>query len=409
MCLVFFSNTGSRTPVQSVENRTLTPQLAPPKLIKVKVPVTVYASNEKFVDAWKDAPETCEQWIAIQRETGSYLDAYVVGSQKGATSELSKNLFNLGVRPRDMIKEWHFFNRLDYTGQLTGARTVAQPLPPIQLTHLRLMHYQTGFPGSFVTTEPLPLVDRSSIDNRKLILDMTVEYLHSDRTAFLAHVLTPHAKVIITIRNPLERALSQYNMNIRNGNKIRRKMGMKDRPASAEEFDKKVRMEIYKLNRCGYSSEAATLDRTTSQLVACMFNNSREERFDDSLYVFRGLYHLHIRTWRDHFPSHRILIISFQDFALGRRQMYEDVSKFLCVRPFPDDMLQRFEHGGSMLSFGQQAVQKGLDKGGFDSYVGNDRYLAEMMEETQDTLMEFYSAANKQLRSLVGAHYVYWS
>lgn len=366
-------------------------------------------SDHNFVTAWRHSPETCQQWIAIQRRASSYIDAYVVGSQKGATSQLSKNLYTLGVRHEKMIKEWHFFNNLDENGDVINGRTVARPLPPLNFSRLRWMHYLAGFPETQVTEDTIPLVQDVPQDKRLITLDMTVEYLHSDRSAFLAQTLTPQAKIIITVRDPLERALSQYNMNMRNGNKKRREQGLKDAPATAQEFDKKIKAEIAKIKRCGYDVQAATLDRKTSELVACLFHESSREHFDDSLYVTRGLYHLHIDTWRDHFPDHRILVISFQDVSLGKRQTYNDITEFLCVRRYPEQILTQFEAEGSTQSFGQQAAEKGLEKGGFDTYTGNDRYLANMLPSTRQALLQFYAPANKKLTSLLGEHYVYWA
>lgn len=384
------------------------PSFSEPQLFELSTKTSRHPDN-KFTSAWRHGPETCEQWIAIQRRSGSYIDAYVVGSQKGATSQLSKHLFMLGVRHHDMVKEWHFFNTLDEHGDLVEGRTVARPLPPLNFSRLRYMHYKAGFPDSKVTPDTLPLVQDELQDKRLITLDMTVEYLHSDRTAFLIHALTPHAKIIITIRDPCERALSQYNMNMRNGNKKRRSQGLKDAPATAEEFDNKVRAEMEKLAQCGYNVEDGTIDRKTSELVACLFHNSNREHFDDALYVMRGLYHIHIQTWRDHFPAHRIQVVSFQDVSLGRRQTYNDLTEFLCVRHYPDDLLSKFESEGSTKSFGQQAAEKGLEKAGFDTYTGNDRYLASMLPSTRYALEKFYSSANKRLIELLGEHYVYWT
>lgn len=140
-----------------------------------------------------------------------------------------------------------------------------------------------------------------------------------------------------------------------------------------------------------------------------MFQNSNRDHFDDSMYVMRGLYHLHIQTWRDHFPAHRIHIVSFQDVSMGRREMYNDLTDFLCVRRFPEQLLHKYESDGSIQSFGQQAVEKGLAKGGFDSYVGKDRYLSTMLDDTRVMLKQFYAAANNRLLIMLGDKYVYWA
>lgn len=321
---------------------------------------------------------------------------------------MSKHLFELGVRHKSMVKEWHYFSTLDENGDVIDGRTVARPLPPLEIEDLRLSHYLQGFPDANLTGGEIPLVDDSPVDKRRLTIDMTVEYLHSDRSAFLAHALTPHAKIIITIRDPVERALSQYNMNVRNGNRNHRKVGRKDTPATPQEFHRKIQMEIEKLSTCGYNTETGLLDRKTSELAACLFSNATVEHFDDTMYVTRGLYHLHIQTWRDHFPSHRIIVVSFQDMAMGKRSVYNDLTQFLCIRPYPESLLAEYEAQGSSLSFGQQAAKHGLEKAGFDSYLGNDRYLSEMYDETRQLMRSFYTAADKHLIDLLGSDHVYW-
>lgn len=396
-----------------------------------------------FARAWKDSGETCDQWIGLQKSAGAYVDAYVIGSQKGATSQLSKDIHSLGVRRADMAKEWHFFNLLDETGALTHTRTVGRPLPPLSnLADLRRKHYLTGFSSSahkLTATSKVPPIDHRNRTERTVVLDMTVEYLHSGRSAKLARALTPHARVVVTVRDPAERALSQYNMVVRNANRQRREAGKADSPATAAEFHTKVAAEIEKLRRCGYNAERATLhspgslppladsdgapvsattalDRTaslapstTTALAACMLNNSYREGFDDMLYVTRGLYFLHLAAWRSEFPASRMLVLSFRDVAAGHRSVYEDLADFLCMRPFSSPLLDGFAARGSSLSFGQQAAKLGLQKAGFDSFQGNDRYLPDMLPGTRSLLKRFYAPADARLKQMLGTHYVYWA
>lgn len=374
---------------------------------------TISKSNYTALSAaWSVSPESCTSWVSLQRDTGAYVDAYVIGSQKGATSQLSKHLHLLGVRRPDMRKEWHFFNTLNSEGRYVKSRTIGQPLPsPLNLTQLRTDHFLSGFPSLKPTTElgRYPKIDSSAKLNRSLVIDMTVEYLHSERSAFLAHALTPHSKIIVTIRDPLARALSQYNMVVRNGNAKRRAANEETIPATAESFDTKVRAEVQRLKECGYDSATGIYKHglATASLAQCMLS-SPDKKFDDMLYVTRGLYHLHIAAWLNHFPAHHTLIMSFKDIAGGSRFAYEQLTQFLCIRDFPETLLRKFEAEGSELSFGQQAAKEGLKKAGFDTYEGNDRYLPEMKESTRSFLTAFYSAADEKLKLLVGQHFVYW-
>lgn len=302
-----------------------------------------------------------------------------------------------------MRKEWHFFNKLDEHSNLVKYRTVADSLPILHIPSLRLKHYQTGFPDSNVSMHEIPTVDSAALENRSLIIDSTVEYLHSDRSAYLASALTPSAKIILTIRDPLDRALSQYNMVKRVNNKAARANGKPDEPATASEFHRKVRDEIKQLAACGYNAETGYYNGRTAELVQCMFAARGTTLPDDMLYVTRGLYHLHINAWRAYFPDHRLHIISFQEIMLGRPEVYRNLSKFLCMRPFPQALLDEFEGNATTLSFGQLAARQGLKSAGFDSFDGNDRYLAEMLPETRSMLLNFYAAADEHLEQLLGS------
>lgn len=359
-------------------------------------------TSDNFMDAWRHSPETCEQWLGVQKTFSSYIDAYIIGSQKGATSQLNKNLYGLGIRAREMRKEWHFFNTLDETGELIKGRTVAKPLPPLNFAKLRLQHYKTGYPTSTVTEGSIPVIDDSEVENRTLTIDSTVEYLHSDRSAYLASMLTPHAKVIVTVRDPLDRALSQYNMLKRVRNKQLRGAGEPDSPSTAKEFHEKIEAEMKQLVECGFDPESGTYEGRTSTLVGCLFAARSSTLPDDMLYVTRGLYHLHLKAWRDHFPAHRIQVVSFNDVMAGKSSVYENLSSFLCMREFPRKMLEEFEENGTTLSFGQMAAKEGVNRGTFDSYDGNDRYLAEMMPETREMMLSFYEKADEHLETLLG-------
>ena len=358
---------------------------------------------ENLFHAWKTDRETCPQWISAQRFTKSYLDSYIIGVQKGATSEICMRLGKLGVMsPRADVKEWHFFEELPDVGDVQRKTHLHLPYKNADLNTLRVQHYLTGFPSDKdINSDTIPLVDDSPIENRTIVHDATVEYMLSDRAAFLAHLITPHAKVIMTMRDPLERALSQYNMMIRLYNKAFRDRGEKEIPATAEQFHAITKKEIGRITSCGYNARTTELDRSTSAMLNCVYDGKRP-KFDDLLYVTRGLYHIHINTWRNYFPDHRMQFVSFSDISKGKRQVMNDLSDFLCVRRFPEEILREYENKGSDRSFGQQAADQGLSKMGFESYAGKDRYLTNVLPETKTMFEEFFGPANKKLEAMMG-------
>ena len=360
--------------------------------------------EENLSHSWRNKRETCKQWISAQRISRSYLDAYIIGVQKGATSELSMRLGKLGVLPKDRrcIKEWSFFEKLPEVGGNPKRTHLHESYTGDNLSDLRLRHYKTGFPEELnVTENTLPLVDDSEIESRTLVRDATVEYMLSDRVAFLAHLLTPHAKVILTMRNPLDRALSQYNMMIRIYNKAYRGSGKDEIVANAEQFHAISKSEMERLESCGYDSSNAELQGSTSELLKCLMDNELTN-FSNLLYVTRGIYHIHIDTWRNYFPDHRMHYISFSDISKGNRQVMNDLSDFLCVRSFPEDLLKNWEEKGSDESFGQRAAKQGLTKLGFDSYEGKNKYLSEVLPKTVRMYEEFFETPNKKLEAMLG-------
>lgn len=358
----------------------------------------VYADPGSLYNAWKQN-ETCDEWISTLRENGSYIDAYVVGSQRAGTTQIAQMLEALGVRRKDMIKEWHFYNHLTADGMVMFGRFETDPLPPLDnLTHLQLMHYQLGFPTINVTA--LPIIDDSAVEERTVVVDSTVDYLHMERAAMLAHLLTPHSKIIITIRDPVERALSHYNMNRRNTNRKLRDHGLSEQPATEDDFDSKVKAEIEVLRKCGYNDAFAILRGNSTRLIRCM--RMQRPQIDDIMYVFRGVYFQHILPWLEFFPRNRILFVSFADLARGYPLAYQRITQFLCVRPFSDRILKSVNKRMLNLPFAEHAAGDGLLKIDQDDYKRKGRYLQTMRPSTRNLLEEFYGSANKKLEILIG-------
>lgn len=363
--------------------------------------------KENLFETWRTNPETCSQWIASQRSSRAYVDAYIIGAQKTSTSEMSTRLYKLGILHRQMKKEWQYFNRLRDPGAPAYRELeLHRPYTHADIQSIRLPHYLSGFPHHTNVTkdEHVPQIDNSPPATRKVIYDATVEYMLSDRIALLASLLNPHARILMSMREPISRALSQYNMLVRTRNAHADVQGDPKITASADEFDSFVRHEIDRLRLCGYNQATGSLDRTTSMLLACMFpEDPKDYSRADKLYVTRGIYHIHIETWKRFFPAHRMHFIRFGDVSSGNGDIMQNIAKFLCVRPYPETLLKEYKDKASNVSYGVQAAEMGLDKWrGFDSYGGSNKYLTEIHESTRKTLEDFYAPSNKRLFALMG-------
>ncbi len=113
----------------------------------------------------------------------------------------------------------------------------------------------------------------------------------------------PRAKIIIVLRNPIERAYSQYNHQFREKNE---KLSFE----KAIESEKIKTMEDWKkLNEWGEE-------------------NRSHERYS---YLEGGLYYKQIKGWFDQFPLKQFLIIDAETFFINPSMILNQVFEFLGV------------------------------------------------------------------------------
>lgn len=272
----------------------------------------------------------------------------------------------------------------------------AVQLPADELAELRMRHYHSGF-FEAPRNESIPVVSNAPRDTRKVVIDGTVEYMHNSCAAFFASAATPHARVVMTLRDPIDRALSQYNMLVRIANAAALQKGDPTSKASPHRFHDIAMAEMAALTTCGYDVAAASYAGSTCGLMRCVERHVDAPRF----YVLRGLYPLHIRAWRGYFPDRHIMYISFREMAQGRAYVFNDLCKFLCVRAFDRGALEMFRREGGEKSYGQRSVYEDVSEG-FDSYEGDNVYLGSVLPKTRRALERFFAPAMKQTAEMLG-------
>lgn len=379
--------------------------------------------------------------------------------QKGATSELSRRLYELGVSDGHMTKEWDLVDTLDRAGAgvkigvaATNATVAAAVFAAAaaeragsggsggggggggSLAALRSAHYALGFPRKVGADEaaatagqlPIPLIDNAPVARRRLVFDASVDYHISDRAADLIHRLTPHARIVMTFREPIDRALSQYNMMTRLHNRDRRARGEAPVAASPDHFHYIVTREVALLKYCGYDHGSGTLTGSAanvSALLTCMAataadpaaakrarlpsHSAAKPSFDNVLYVTRGLYVLHVDTWTARFPAGRFLYLRFDAVTAGAADAMGALAAFACVRPYPPPLLRRYAAAGSAggaLSHGQQvAAGRPAARGEVGwTYDGADAYVGRPQVRTRRALKAFYGGAERRLVRMLG-------
>jgi len=190
-------------------------------------------------------------------------DFLIIGAQKGGTSSL---YFYLKFHPsikRPIKKEIHYFNIHFAKG---------------------LKWYKAHFPLKF---------------NKYITGEASPDYLFHPETPERVKALNPKIKLIVLLRDPIERAYSAFQMN--------RRMGIDPRKT----FEEAIQFEL------DHQEEFATL-----------YNYERHNYF----YLERGLYAKQLQNWTNTFDKNQILVIGSKEFFINTNEALKKVYSFLNIK-----------------------------------------------------------------------------
>jgi hypothetical protein len=209
----------------------------------------------------------------------------VIGAQKGGTT----SLFNYLAQHPDVLppfgKEIHYFD-LNYA---RGARW-----------------YRGRFPY------------RARLRGGRVTLDASPYYLAHPLVPQRAAQLVPEVKLVALLRNPVDRALSHYQHEVRDGRE-------------SLTFEEAIEREPARLE-----GEEERLQRDPQYHS---FSHRRHS------YLLRGRYLEQLRRWAQHFPRARLLVLQserlFRDPAAASAAVYD----FLGLRPHRLEAYKPFLQG----------------------------------------------------------------
>ncbi len=211
--------------------------------------------------------------------------ALIIGAQKSGTT----SLFNYLVRHPDVLpsfgKEIHYFD----------------------------LHYERGvrwYRGRFPY--------RYRLRDGALTLDASPYYLLHPQAPARAARLLPEAKLVALLRNPVDRALSHYQHEIRDGREtlpFAEAIEREDERLAGEEERLRADPEYYSYNHHRYS------------------------------YTRRGHYVEQLRRWVQHFPRSRLLVLQSEWLFREPAAAVAAVQEFLGLRPHRSEMYRPFFQG----------------------------------------------------------------
>jgi len=182
------------------------------------------------------------------------------------------------------------------------------------------IHFQLGlnwYRGNFPTK--IEKFFGENIERKKFITgEATPNYLFHPLVPKRLAKTIPNIKLIIMLRNPIDRAYSDYNMSVRAG-------------VERLSFEDAIK------------NEAVRLEDEVEKFFKNEFHIGKN--FMLYAYLARGRYFEQIKFWQTYFPKEQFLIIQMEDFEKNRQKILKKTFNFLELDHFEIDDMQRFNVG----------------------------------------------------------------
>jgi hypothetical protein len=185
-----------------------------------------------------------------------------------------------------------------------------------------------------------------------LIGEATASYLTSYWVPERVAAVVPNVRLIVTLRDPINRAFSAFQMSRREGFE------------ECEQFETALALEHDRL-----TPELARTQRNPH------YNPAPPVPLGYWSYLQRSRYAEHVERWLAHFPREQLLFVKFEELAAEPQRVLDEVYQFLGLAPH------------------RLAAFRKLNVG---------RYQDEIRPETRAQLHEYFRPHNERLRQLTG-------
>ncbi|GFO41720.1 carbohydrate sulfotransferase 15 [Plakobranchus ocellatus] len=218
-------------------------------------------------------------------------------------------------------KEHHWFNFVQYTNKFSDFDVYLQPFQRLAnkvQEDLKTQSYSRRITGDFT---PDYLCDsmrwRCMEGNEE---SQTPRYTN----AHAIHRLNPNAKIIILLREPVERLYSRFKHMIHVSKRFQRYWGHPT-PGTFHEASMRA-IQLY--------SDCLQLYPPRQ----CLYNDTV---FKKAMMNDLGFYPVCLQDWVDVFPKENFFFIQFEDYIQNRTRTFDKVFEFLDMAPIEDQELQK--------------------------------------------------------------------
>ena len=245
----------------------------------------------------------------------------VIGTGKGGTTALH---YYLGQHPcigSSAYDELGFFNE-NY--------------------HLGINWYKSLFPTVFYKKK------MESKNKQCLFFDVTSTYMEEELTAKNVYEVNPNQKIIVILRNPVDRAYSHYHVNVKEKSEKR-------------SFEDAVFEEMNRIK-----SERIIQNK-----------NLRVFTPNNIHYLKKGFYALQLKSWFKIFPREQILVLSTEEFQEDQNLIYKKIFDFLNIPNMKIKSIEKMEKG---------------------NYIP-------MKHDTRNLLLDYFRQCNHELFELINSEF----
>ena len=251
-------------------------------------------------------------------------DFFIIGVQKGGTTSLYNYLARHPAVLPAAEKEIHYFSENFYRGEAW---------------------YSARFP-----TRYRKLRRMLELRTHVLTREATPYYIFHPHAARRISARYPRARIILILRNPVERAYSHYRYHVKLG-------------VESLSFEEAIAAEPRRLVG---EMEKMIADENYSSEACKLFS-----------YLRRGVYVEQLRRWREYFPREQMLVLKSEDFFANPADSFLEVTRFLGL-----------EHH---------------DLSSYDTF--NAGAESTLRPDTRQRLVEYFRASNEQLYDYLGVDF----
>ena len=208
-------------------------------------------------------------------------DFIIIGAAKSGTTSLYDYLIQHPYIYSALWKEIYFFDRYYGRGISWYKANFPSKIYKFFITRIQKKPFLTG--------------------------EATPTYIHHPLTPKRISEFLPDIKLIILLRNPVDRAYSHYQME--------KKLGFEN-----HSFEEAIELENFRLKG------------ENEKIIKNMNYYSYKRQIYS--YLTSGIYIDQLKLWMEYFPKKQFLIINSEDFENNPNKVFEDVESFLNIDHF---------------------------------------------------------------------------